>query len=77
MLSTITVAAATGKASVAEGTDVEFTFTSTPPIDIDTIVKISLTDSGNFLGTRSIVSTNTVTLNPGPSQTESFKRKSC
>ena len=74
VLSTISVAPATGKARVAEGEMAEFTFSADPVLLSPLEVKISLSDPGNFLDT-GIVSTDEVTLNAGATDTKSFATK--
>ena len=70
-LSTISVAAATAEGRVAEGNDVEFTFTSDPPLVQPVTVQVTITETGDFLETNA-KNTTTVDLQPGLPHTEPF-----
>ena len=70
-LSVINIAPATDGERVSEGSSVEFTFTSNPPLANSVDVMVSLTETGNFL-TSAALSTTIVSLDPGATQTESF-----
>ena len=71
-VSAISVAPATGKASIMEGEMVEFTFTSSPALVLATDVMISITEEGGDFISSSVESTPLVNLAAGATDTKTF-----